>query len=241
MATKVGYGTVQSQETAQKVKIPGFFERIAIKISAKISALLNGTNTAQFDQISDQYSKAHESLYNERVISPRTYTNHQRYQAMCAEVDQHPTPRLTELKSQISQIKGEIASLNHDYDETYAQEEIAYSYIGSGGSGYDGSADRNKISRNIREKESQLSSLNSALHAERRTIARENGLSLFKSPPRAPDYSDTRTHQIYSAAAQGIKTAQAANPSLTRTEVAVLSMPLFMSDTQQKNLERFLS
>lgn len=237
MATKVGYGAVQSQETAQKVKIPGFFERIAIKISA----LWKGINTTKFDQISDQYSKAHKTLYDERVISPRTCADHQTYQATCAKIDQNPTPKLTELKGQISQIRDEIASLNRDYDDTYDQEDIAYSYIGSGGSGYDGSADRNKISRNIREKESQLSSLNSALHAERRTIARENGLSLFKSPPRAPDYSDTRTHQIYSAAAQGIKTAQAANPSLTRTEVAVLSMPLFMSDTQQKNLERFLS
>ena len=237
MATKVGYGTVQSQETAQKVKIPGFFERIAIKISA----LWNGTNTKQFDQISDQYSKAHKTLYDEREISPRTCANHQAYQAMCAEVDQHPTPRLTELKGQISQIRDEIASLNHDYDETYAQEEIAYSYIGSGGSGYDGSADRSKISSQIQQKEFQLSSLNSALHTERKSIAQERGLPIFKNPPRAPHYSDQKTHQIYATAAHGIKTAQAANPSLTRTEVAVLSMPLFMSDTQQRNLERFLS
>lgn len=237
MATKVGYGTVQSQGATQKVKIPSFFERIAIKISA----LWKGVNTTKFDQISDQYSKAHKTLYDERVISPLTYTNHQRYQAMCAEVDQHPTPKLTELKGQISQIRDEIASLNRDYQDTYDKEDIAYSYIGSGGSGYDGSADRSKISSQIQQKEHQLSRLNSALHTERKSIAHERGLSLFKSPPRAPDYIDTRTHQIYSAAAQGIKTAQAANPSLTTTEVAVLSMPLFMSDTQQKNLERFLS
>ncbi|MCP5504227.1 MAG: hypothetical protein H7A41_03635 [Chlamydiales bacterium] len=237
MAIKATHGTTQSQGSTQSVKIPGFFERIAIKISA----LWNGINTKQFDQISNQYSRAHDTLYDERAISPTLYNNYQKYQKMCQEVDQHPTEKLTDLKSQISQIRDEIVSLNRQYSDISDQEEIAYSYIGSGGSGYDGSADRSRISGEIQKLESKLSKLTSDLHAERKAIAQEKGITFFRNQQYAPSYSDQRTHKVYDTVAKGIKAAHKAHPSLTRAEVTVLSMPLFMSDTQQRNLERFLS
>lgn len=237
MTTKLESGTVQSHERVQPVKIPSFWERLAIKISA----FFNGVDTKQFDQTSEAYSKAHASLYDERVISPRPYSHYQKYQELCKEIDETPTARLIQLKRDISVVRSEIESLNSRHNATYDHEDIAYSYIGSGGSGYDGSLDRDRIDSDIRKAESKLQNLNSNLHHERGLIAQSRAIPFYENEQHIPHYMDVRTHVVYESAASGIKAAYQSHPDLTRTEVAVLSMPLFLSDTEQRNLERFLS
>lgn len=240
MAIKAIHGTTQSQGSTQSVQIPGFFKRIAIKISA----LWNGINTKQFDLISNQYSKAHQSLYKEKDVNPSVYQGYQSASQVQREAIRKldalpPTPRLESLKSQISEVQRQIDSLQRDYNATYEHEEIAYSYIGSGG-GYDGTQDRAEISAKISPLESKLSKLESEYQAERRSMADANGIQLPKQlPALSDDY--LATSQLYKRTATSIAAAHKASPNLSLKEVAVLSMPIYITDTQRRNLERFLS
>lgn len=160
------------------------------------------------------------------------------YKAAIKEIDAHPTSLLTSLHQDILQVTQEIKSLDWQIENSFGEEQTAYSYIGSGGCGYDGSSDRAEWGRELRGKESKLSTLQSQLHTERLAIARDEKIVIPKSSGLKSEVRTTAN--LYRRVSSNIIQAQAKQPTLSIRDVAVLSMPLFLSDTEQKNLEGFL-
>lgn len=228
--------TAVSQQATQSVKIPSFWDRLAIKFCA----LFSGPDSKPLDKISDQFSEGYKPW--DRVIDPVLVKGIEdrevAYKKAIKEVDAHPTPRLTELHQAILQVGKEIDSLDWQIDNSYGDEQTAYSYIGSGGCGYDGSSDRATWGREKRGKESDLSSLQLKLDAERHAIARDKGIVIPKSGSLRREVRTTVN--LYRRVSSSIIQEQRKHPTMSVSDIAVLSMPLFLSDTEQKNLERFL-
>lgn len=236
MANALQSATAASQQATKSVKIPSFWDRLVIKFFA----LFSSADSKPFDKIADQFSEGYKPW--DRAIDPVSVKGIEdrevAYKAAIEKIDAHPTRELTELHQAILQVRKEIDSLDWKIDNSYGEEQTAYSYIGSGGCGYDGSSDRAKWGREKRGKESELSSLQSQLHTERREIARDEGIVIPKSQGLRRDVR--MTVDLYRRVSSNIMQAQAKQPTLSVSDVAVLSIPLFLSDTEQKNLERFL-
>ncbi|MCB1109459.1 MAG: hypothetical protein KDK64_00615 [Chlamydiia bacterium] len=225
----------QTMQTSQTVKIPGFFERLAMKFMA----LFGNADTKPFEAIADQYSKG-AKLWD-RELQPdvlrKLEGEAKDYQTAIREIDKKPTPRLTEIKQNIDETQRKIASLERQYDQTYEDVEIAY----SGGSGYDGSQDRARIYGEIGQAKSEFRSLEAQLKAERQAIAIEKGITL-PQPASSLRFEVKRTADLYKSVAANIVAEHQKQPQLTIEEAVVLSMPTWnsLSDAEMRSIENFV-
>jgi len=206
----------------------------------KFCALFSGADSKPFDKIADQFSQGYKPW--DKAINPVSVkgieASEVSYKAAVEKIDAHPTPLLTLLHQDILRVTQEIKSLDWQIDNSYGEEQTAYSYIGSGGCGYDGSSDRGEWGRERSGKESELSTLQSQLHTERLAIAKDEDIVIPKS--RGLKSEVRTTANLYRRVSSNIIQAQAKQTTLSIRDVAVLSMPLFLSDTEQRNLEGFL-
>jgi len=226
-----------SQQTTQSIKIPSFWDRLAIKFCA----LFSRVDSKPLDAIADQFSKGYKPW--DRAIDPVLVKGIEgrevAYKAAIKEIDAHPTPLLTSLHDKIKLKEAEVSSLEGDLDGIHRAEEDERSYYHGSCYTDDYPQQQSRAEAAIRKASSELSGLRANLQTERREIARERGIDIPKSGGGL-ERKARITVDLYRRVSSSIIQEQRKHPNMSVSDIAVLSMPLFLSDTEQKNLEKFL-
>lgn len=194
-------GIFPSQKVAQgqSFKIPGFWDRLWIKFTS----LFTGGNTKPFEAIADQFSKMGKPW--DRPINlanvQRTEAKEAEFKSGIKAIYETPSEKLKELTTTLSSLEKELAQYRSSYEYTYEQEDIAYSYIGSGGTGYDGSRERSELSNKISNTERNIRSTRSDIVQEEDRVAKERGISLprnhLKQDVKKPFKCIEMLHRIF--------------------------------------------
>lgn len=236
MTSAIQSATTASPQATKSVKIPGFWDRLVIKFCA----LFSGADSKPFDKIADQFSQGYKPW--DKAINPLTVKGIEArevaYKAAIKEIDAHPTQQLSDLHGKIKLKEAEVSSLKGGLESINRAEEEERDYYHGSCYTDDYPQQRSKAEAAIHVASFELSSLQSDLHTERLEIARDEKIVIPKS--RGLKSEVRTTANLYRRVSSNIIQAQAKQPTLSIRDVAVLSMPLFLSDTEQKNLEGFL-
>ncbi|QVL56152.1 MAG: hypothetical protein KFB95_02810 [Simkaniaceae bacterium] len=236
MANALQSATAVSQQATQSVKIPSFWDRLVIKFCA----LFSSADSKPFDKIADQFSQGYKPW--DRTIDPVTVKGIEdrevAYKAAIKEVDSHPTPLLTSLHDKIKLKEAEVDSLKGKLDGIHRAEEDERSYYHGSCYTDDYPQQQSRAEAAIRKASSELAGLRANLQTERREIAKDRGIVIPKSGVLNREVR--MTVGLYRRVSSSIIQEQRKHPNMSVSDIAVLSMPLFLSNTEQKNLERFL-
>ncbi len=237
MANALQSATAVSQQTTQSIKIPSFWDRLVIKFCA----LFSSTDSKPFDKIADQFSQGYKPC--DRSIDPvsvkKIEDREGAYKAAIQKIDAHPTPRLTDLHESIKLKEVEVSRSEGHLDSIYRAEEEERDYYHGGCYTTDYPQQRSRAEVTIGKAKSELSDLKRDRQQERLEIAKNLEIVIPKS--RGGLTREARiTVDLYRRVSSSIIREQRNHPAMSVNEIAVLSMPLFLSGTEQKNLERFL-